>query len=275
MRLIILFLALFLFSCTFNTSVDMPDEKMEVEATAAGSAPTSSGSERFRLSSGAGPKAKRGPAAAADPVMVSATAPNPEAAATARVGSAMPAPKPGPVSSQLTTASMAFNVIDKANIEDVIKVQLLINPVKAVEDLKKELTVAGKTTTAQVKISKIVIASLAAPSFKITKITPEQQILIENGTTEWLWKLEPTEVGNHEIEVTITAVIKIDGDSTTHHIRTYDHTIKVEITPKQLVDGWFKAHWEWLFSTLLFPLGIWFYARYRKKKKSKPVESGT
>ena len=57
MRLIILFLALFLFSCTFNTSVDMPDEKMEAEATAVGGAPTSSGSERFRLSSGAGPKA--------------------------------------------------------------------------------------------------------------------------------------------------------------------------------------------------------------------------
>jgi len=271
MRLI-LFLILFLTSCSFNTTIESPEVDYSTQLeTAAGSAPND---ERFALTSGS-LKSKSAPKS-----MPPAAGPSGErrammgAAAVAPAGAAGPIRKPAassPISAQLTTASMAFNVKDKANIDDIIKVQLLINPYKSVEELKKELSVAGSTTTATVKVSKIIIASLAAPHFKITKITPEEQALKENETTEWLWKLIPTEVGNHEIEVTITAVIKVDGTSTSYHIRTYDQTIKVEITPKQLMNNWLTEHWEWLLSTLLIPLGIWFYELRKKRKKQSPT----
>lgn len=271
MRLI-LFLILFLTSCSFNTIIESPEVDYNTQLeTAAGPAPNdevivvlAKGSAKSKPALKPMPPAA-GPSGERRAMME---------AASAVAGSAGPTRNlvaPSPISAQLTTASMAFNVKDKANIDDIIKVQLLINPYKSVENLKRELTVAGSTTTATVKVSKIIIASLAAPHFKITKITSEEQALKENETTEWVWKLEPTEVGNHEIEVTITAVIKIDGESTPYHIRTYDQTIKVEITPKQLVDNWFKEHWEWLFSTLLIPVGVWIYTR-RKKKKLKTVK---
>lgn len=267
MRLLIIILSLFLASCGGEKKSSPVTEPREEPVVAVGASPNATAEIAARTESSPRPKMgskkmARGPAGSIDGSSTKIPAPN-----YSKAVKSAPKTVTGPVEQQLLTiASMVFNIKNKANIDEDIKVQLLINTTKPVEELRKELSVGGKTTEARIRVSKIIVASLAAPDFAITKITPEEQALSENHTTEWLWKLSPKSVGVHEVEVTVTAVIKVDGSTTSHHIRTYDQIVRIEITPGQVIDRWVEDNWQWAFTTLIIPFGIWAYRRRRVKK---------
>lgn len=169
------------------------------------------------------------------------------------------------VVNQLYSASMAFSAPDKANIKENITIQLLIDPSKEVKELEERLTKPGVRRGAKIKISKVIIATLSAPDFTIEQITPEEQAVAQTAPTEWLWTLIPKTIGSNDVKLTVTAVIKVDGREHKYHIKTYERTIVIEVTPQQIISNWFAKYWQWLFSTLLLPLGLWLYKRRKKE----------
>lgn len=171
-----------------------------------------------------------------------------------------------PVISQLYKASLAFVVPSTANINDTLNAQLLIDPSKEVEELAKQLTNKGTTIKQEIRVSKKIIAKLTAADFDLKDVTPNEQALSSTEPTEWLWELRPKSVGNHEIKLTVVAVIKVDNESSEHHIKTFDKVIKVTITPPQVILGWLSKYWQWLISTLIIPMAIFVYKTKFKKK---------
>lgn len=169
------------------------------------------------------------------------------------------------VTRQLFSAALAFVIPEIANIDDTIKAQLLINPKKEVDKLKEELTKKGTVTGKEIKVSKVVKATLIAPDFDVAKITEEEQILSDSESTEWLWSLSPKSSGAHDVNLTVTAVITSDGKETKHQIKTFEKTITVNITAEQIIINWLEKYWQWIVSTLIIPFGIWLY----KKKFAK------
>lgn len=169
------------------------------------------------------------------------------------------------VSKQLFSANLAFAVRDRANIDDDIKAQLLINPGRELADLEKDLTVRGNKTSKKIQVSRVVRATLTAPDFQVTNITDEEQVLADTESTEWLWVLKPKTSGTHEINLSVTAVVKVDGRESKHHLKTFDKTIVVEITKQQVVENWFEENWKWVISTLIIPLLIFLFKERVKK----------
>lgn len=177
------------------------------------------------------------------------------------------------VQSNLFTASLAFVLRDKANVSEDIKAQLLIDPTQGIEQLEKELTVKGQKISKEIEVSKIVIAKITAPDFDVVPITPEEQILSLRKPTEWLWTLSPKSTGTFEVNLTVTAVINARGRETTHHLKTFDKTIVVEITTQQVIKHWFGKNWQWVIGTIIIPLLVFFFKDYvlgllKRKKKS-------
>lgn len=166
---------------------------------------------------------------------------------------------------QLESASMVFTVPDHANIKDTITVQLLIDPSKSLDEITEIVTVNGVRTTKRVHVSKIIEANLTAPNFKIDAVTPEQQAITSTQPTEWLWKLTPQSAGAHEVSLSVIAIVDVGDKSAMHHIKTYEQNVVIEIKTTQLIADWFKKYWQWLFSTLIIPLVIWFYKNKFKK----------
>lgn len=216
-----------------------------------------------------------------------------EAEKRAKFSRAYPAPMPPPISSQepkgggapkierkeqitiqnktdtttnqLFSAALAFVIPDKANIDESIKAQLLINIKKEVEALTQELTKKGSITSKEIKVSRIVKATLIAPDFTVINITEEEQILLDDVSTEWLWSLVPKTSGAHDISLNVSAVIKYDGRESKHHIKTFEKTITINITPEQVIDDWFNENWKWVISTLIIPLfGFVFKEKIKK-----------
>lgn len=169
------------------------------------------------------------------------------------------------ITSQLYAASMAFSAPETANVREHITIQLLLDPSKDLKELESKLSEPGKKTSTKVSISQIVVASLSAPDFIIEQVTPEEQAVAQSVPTEWLWTLIPKSTGKNEIKLSITAIVKIDNKEYKYHIKTYETTIVVEVKPQQVILDWLSKYWQWIFSTLLLPLGLYLYKRYKKE----------
>lgn len=167
---------------------------------------------------------------------------------------------------QLYDASMAFVVPNSANINDTVKIQLLIDPSKNISDLESELSIDGVVTSKKIKISKIVTANLTAPNFKVETLTPIEQAIADTQPTEYRWNLTPLSQGKQEITLSINAEVQVGDKSKVHHIKTFEKTVDIEIRPEQLLLSWLSQYWQWLLSTLLLPFGIWLYSNFIKKK---------
>lgn len=168
-----------------------------------------------------------------------------------------------PFFSQLSAADMAFNSPTQMQLGENVDIQLIIDPTKTSEQIKKQITAEGEKVGATIKISKVIVAKLRANDFDILELVNEGKQAVDlNGPTEWLWNIRPKSTGAHKIHLTISAVVEIDGTTKAERlIRTFDHEITVIITPEDQLKSWLKEYWQWLFSTLLLPLGMWLWKK--------------
>lgn len=173
---------------------------------------------------------------------------------------------------QLKSASMAFNVDNKFNVEETGKAKVIIDFSKKVEELKKDLERSGKagsiTGGATVQVSKVVIANIVAPGLTVTPITPNEQVVLESEPTTWMWDLKADKPGTYSVRITLTASIIIDGRATNKFLRVHEETVTIEITPRQRVMEVVTKNWQWAFSSLLVPLGVWLWKR-RKRRSTR------
>lgn len=173
---------------------------------------------------------------------------------------------------QLYEANAVFAIPNAANVEDEIRAQLIIDPIKTLEELKKDVTVGPVRSAESIQISRIVIAVLAAPDFHILSATEAEQAIAETQSTEWLWTLRPKTAGLHPVNVEVYAEVTVGPKTTKHKIRTFDKQVMVEIKPVQKLSNWWDKYWQWFFATLLIPFGKWLYDKKFNKSKEKATE---
>jgi hypothetical protein len=66
------------------------------------------------------------------------------------------------------------------------------------------------------------------------------------------------------LELTLTALVAIDGEQTRYAVRTFERTMEVTAVPVargMKVKRFFESNWQWLATTLLIPLAAWGYRR--------------
>ena len=166
---------------------------------------------------------------------------------------------------QLSLATIALAVPDKANIKTKIQAQLLMSMFLDEATLREDLTTEGSTFSSGVLVSRVVHAKLTAPDFEVEAITPERQAISTTSNTEWLWNLTPKRTGEHQVYLTITAFVYVDESNfIERHIRTFQKVVVIEVTPEQVIKSWFAKYWQWLWSALLLPVFLYF----RKRRKS-------
>ena len=167
---------------------------------------------------------------------------------------------------------MAFNVDNKFNVRETGQAKVVIDFSKQLDELKNELSKSGKsgsiTGGATVQVSKVVIANVIAPGLTVTPITPTEQVVLQTTPTVWLWDLKATEPGIYHVRITLTASIIIDGRATNRFLQMHDETVVIEIRPEQRALDIIKQHWQWAFSSLLVPLGVWLWKRRKDKTAS-------
>jgi hypothetical protein len=163
--------------------------------------------------------------------------------------------------------NIAFNVPSAMNLRDTASIQLMLSLITPTEELKKMIEAEGLKEGARIRVSDRMEARLSGPNFSITAVTREVQAVSSHAITEWKWDIKPVNEGKQYLHLTLSALIKVDGESTPRAIRTFDKVIDVNVTWQQKVSLFFKSDWQWLWAAVLVPLGGWVWKR---RKASQP-----
>ena len=109
-------------------------------------------------------------------------------------------------------------------------------------------------------------AELRGQSFTITPRTPEEQGVGAREPTIWRWEVTPTEVEDHVLALTISALVSVHKHEVLKAYPVLDRHIRVHANVLYYAETLLAEHWEWIVGSLLLPFLIW------RWKSRKPAE---
>lgn len=162
----------------------------------------------------------------------------------------------------MSSAPAAFNVPRAMQLEDTAEVKLILGPGHDLKELIATLNQGAEG--ANVRITDRMEAHLSGSGFQITPVTPELQAVSQSDITSWQWDVKATEPGHRPLHLTLNAILNVSGAPTSRAMKTFDRTIDVNVTFGRRLADFGRGNWQWLWATLLVPVGGWFM-----KKRSK------
>lgn len=165
---------------------------------------------------------------------------------------------------QLEFGNIVFNAPKTMNLHDTAVIHLVLGLKAPLDDLKRMIEAAGEKEGARIRVANRMEARLSGPDFSITAITPEMQAVSHNDITEWKWEVKPSDKGNHNLHLTLSAILSVEDESTPRAIRTFDKIITVEVSWLQRIDSFWKKNWQWIWAALLIPALGWLWKSKRK-----------
>ncbi len=169
----------------------------------------------------------------------------------------------------LRPGNIAFNSPSVMRLDQVAAIELQLSPSKTIEDLKKVISEPGRIETAQIKISDYMEATLTGPGFEITAVTPQRQLVSKSEDTMWKWNIMATSPGVQRLNLTLNVIIEDKGKERLRSLHTYSKEIEIEVTVADRIKGFVEKYWQWLWATILFPLGLYLWKRFFSKKKDE------
>jgi hypothetical protein len=171
--------------------------------------------------------------------------------------------------------NIAFNAPERMKLESSSTIQLVLSPTKSIDELKKDVVAQGEKEGARIRISDLMEARLSGSGFNISPITPETQAISWNEITEWKWDVVPNRAGRHNLYLTLTAIIDVEGSTMPRRIRTFDKTIDVEVSSWQTAFKFFQDNWEWAWTLIVFPVGYWIWRKHNRQTNENAGNSVT
>jgi len=169
----------------------------------------------------------------------------------------------------LPWGNIAYNPPTKMRLGETRTIELLLSPKVPIETLKNQIRTLGEKEAARIRISNQMRARLTGNGFGINAITQEKQS-IGTDPTRWQWDIQAIAKGTHQLHLTLTVVINVDGTDQERNLDTFDKTIQVEVTPWQTVANFASSNWQWMWAVLLTPLVGWMWRRSRKRQGAAP-----
>lgn len=120
-------------------------------------------------------------------------------------------------------------------------------------------------TIESIRVESVMSADLISPdgAFLITTGSTKEQNIETHGFTEWEWNIRPTKSGDHFLKLLVKVRITSDQGGFYKDIVVFERSIKTEANLKYSVGQWLGSYWQWLCTTFLIPLFLW----WRKRKK--------
>ena len=164
---------------------------------------------------------------------------------------------------KMSFGNIAFNTPKTINIDSTKTIQLKLDLKKSIDELKNTINSQEEKAGAQIKVSNQMEARLTGQNFSITPLTPETQAISSNETTEWMWRVKPTAEGNQDLNLTLSAILDVNGKAIPRKVEVFVKVIEVKVTAYQKMQIFVGKNWQWLWATLVIPIAGWLW---RKKK---------
>ena len=92
-------------------------------------------------------------------------------------------------------------------------------------------------------------------------------------TPEWRWEVEGTQSGDHDLRVTLSALISVDGQQSERAIKTFEAEVDVNIPVRTRIKSFVTGNWQWIVVIIVLPI-VGYLIRWwsRRRKKSPPSQ---
>lgn len=169
----------------------------------------------------------------------------------------------------LPYGNIVFNTPGTMSVNRPQTIQVELSASATVDALRKRITAGGPLSSDRIMISDQLDVHLTGANFLIQAMTPESQPVGTLTTSHWEWRVTPTQSGKQQLELTVNAVLRIDGVEREFSIQTYDKSIDVKVDWPSSVAAFFAANWQWLWTTLFVPVIVVAWRRFRAGKSGK------
>ncbi len=164
---------------------------------------------------------------------------------------------------KMSFGNIAFNTPKTINIDSTKTIHLKLDLKKSIDELKNTMNSQEEKAGAQIKVSDQMEARLKGKNFDIEPLTPETQAISSNETTDWMWRVKPTAEGNQDLNLTLSAILDVNGKAIPRKVEVFVKVIEVKVTVSQKIQLFVEKNWQWLWATLVIPIAGWLW----KKKK--------
>lgn len=115
------------------------------------------------------------------------------------------------------------------------------------------------------RISNRMEATLTGLGFAIKSQTPEEQAVSGLVPTRWSWEVKPVEKGEQYLNLSLLAIIEVDGEETQFVVKSFERKIPIHVTTGQILEDFVSENWKWAWGALLIPL-VGYLLKRRKGK---------
>lgn len=172
--------------------------------------------------------------------------------------------------SRLEWGNVAFDTPKKMRFEEPKIIELLLSPTKSAQELQSSLKSHEQTESARIQISNRMEADLSGLGFKIEALVPQEQAVYRGKSTQWKWEVTPTKDGDQNLYLALSAIINVSNQKVPLVVRTFDKTIKVDVSLGKRISTFVYSNWQWLWASILVPLSPFIWKWYQIKRSKKP-----
>jgi hypothetical protein len=166
----------------------------------------------------------------------------------------------------LRLANVAFNAPATMRLDEPMVIQLLLSGKQSIRELKQKLTALGDREGEQIRASDSMEADLTGAGFDIVPVTPTVRFVDRDEVTEWKWEVTPNESGERRLHLTLSALIDVGNSEKPYTVRTFERTLVVNVPFRVRLEAFVDENWQWLWTALVLPVGLWLLQRRRHGK---------
>jgi hypothetical protein len=180
--------------------------------------------------------------------------------------------------SRLARSNLAFNAPKQMRLGETETLKLTLSPSASVGELTHRLRESGArgriVSEQQIVTAQRMEARLTGSEFEIEATSPETQAITYTQPTDWTWEVTPTEGGeNKKLHLTVTALLRVEGETTPREIRSFSKTLTVNVTVGQRISGFVGTNWQWLWTAILVPVGVWGWKKWKDRREQRSART--
>jgi len=108
-------------------------------------------------------------------------------------------------------------------------------------------------------------AVITGEGFSIIATSPSVQAISSIRETMWSWQITPVEPGNLILNISLNAILEIEGTDTPFVVETFSRELKVRVPIGVKVTTFLGDNWKWLWTAIFIPIGGYAIKKWRSK----------
>ncbi|CAN5431360.1 hypothetical protein BH10BAC4_BH10BAC4_15390 [soil metagenome] len=164
---------------------------------------------------------------------------------------------------------IAFNPPVEMRVNQKDRVQVRISK-KFLSGMIESMARVETMTVDSLNVGDIMLVKLSGEEFKIVAYDEEEQGVTNEGYSQWEFDVTPQQSGDLELFLKVGVVYFVPNlGPAKKYFPVYEKKIKVTVSAWQVVAGFATERWEFIVSSIVIPVGVWFFSRIRSRKKER------